>query len=368
MEIIVVNKANSGRRPPVISILFILVDLGYKVKLITCDTSHKFNKMISDKGIDIYVIPLSESSFFGNKIINYLKFNALVFRYIKKTTFNKKPLIWVIDAPTIVALGKKLNNYKFILQIQELHENSKFYFHIISKVINNAEVVFMPEHSRTFLYQLWFKLNKTPVVLPNKPYFLPKKSYLDQISQNYLEKYPTLKDKKIVLYQGGISSVRVLEQIAQALLRFENYILLLVGDEYEDGYVNKLQKINSSTLHIPYITPPYYLALTSLAYIGYVCYNPSSLNNIFCSPNKINEYSFFSLPMIANNIPGIKNIFDKYNPGVIVDVNNIDNICASIKEIDENYIKYKNNSSNIFKDIDNKGKINQIINHIKNEY
>ena len=367
MKIIVINKAMSGKRPPVISVLFILVDLGYKVTLITCDISDKFNKMISDKGIDIYIIPLSNSSLLLNKFINYLKFKLLVFRYLDKTYSNNKTLIWIIDAPTIIALGGKLNKYKFILQIQELHEGSKLYYRGISKVINNAEVVFMPEYSRTFLYQLWYKLNKTPVLLPNKPYFTQKKSYFNTISEKYLNDYPVLKNKKIILYQGGISSVRMLEQIAQALLFFDNYILLLVGNEYEDGYIKIIQKINSSTLHIPYIPAPNYLALTNIAYIGYVCYNPSSLNNIFCAPNKINEYSYFSLPMIANNIPGIKNIFDKYNPGVIVD-DNTNSICNAIKEINTNYGQYKKNSLMICEEIDNKEKINTILNNIKNEY
>ena len=318
MEIIVINKNNSENRPPVISVLHILTKLGYNVTLVCCSSSPKFNLMMKKIGVKIVIIPYYSSKTIIGKIVEYIKFRRSFYKYLNNNFKNKKYLLWLIDAQTILALGKNLLYHKFVLQIQELHEDQKLYLSKISNVIDKAELVFMPEYTRTHLYKFWFKLKKKPIVLPNKPYFLPPREYFDKLSNKYLNMYPELKNKKIIIYQGGISPVRMLEDLAKAITDMKDYVLLLLGSEYKDGYVKKLKNINPNVIHIDYISAPDYLSITRISHIGYICYLPSSLNNMFCAPNKINEYSLWSIPMIANDIPGLKNIFEKYNPGVIL--------------------------------------------------
>jgi glycosyltransferase involved in cell wall biosynthesis len=365
MKIIVINKDNSERRPPVISVLFILSNLGYNITLITCNTSLKFNQMMKDKGIEIVVMPFYNSSSFIGKFIDYVKFRKHVFNYIDNNYNDENFLLWLIDAQTILALGKKLLSYRYILQIQELHEDSKLYLSKISNVIKSAELVFMPEYTRTFLYNLWFNLKQKPIVLPNKPYFLPSKDYFIKMSKKYLNKYPELINKKIIIYQGGISPVRMLDNLAKAILEMNDYVLLLLGTEQSFGYVNKLKKINKNVIHIKYISAPDYLAITRISHIGYICYEPKSLNNIFCAPNKVNEYSFCSLPMIANDIPGLKNIFNIYNPGIIVENVDEHSLKNAIFKIEKNYETFKNNSSKIFNSIDNESTISNNLKKLK---
>ena len=365
MKIIVINKDDSERRPPVISVLFILSNLGYKVTLITCNSSLKFSKMMKDKGIEVIVLPFFNSTSYIGKFVDYVKFRKHVFNYINNNYNNKKFLLWLIDAQTIVALGKKILDYKFILQIQELHEDSKLYLSKISNVISSAELVFMPEYTRTFIYNFWFKLKQKPIVLPNKPYFLPSEDYFNKMSKKYLIKYPELRNKKIIIYQGGISPVRMLDNLAKAILGMNDYVLLLLGNEQSSGYIDKLKKINPNVIHIKYISAPDYLSITRISHIGYICYSPSSLNNMFCAPNKVNEYSFCSLPMIANDIPGLKTIFDIYSPGVIVE--NVDqySLKKAIFKIEKSYEIFKKNSSRIFLNIDNETTISNNLKKIK---
>ncbi len=365
MEIIVINKNNSENRPPVLSVLHILSKQGHNVTLLCCGSSPKFNEMMENIGVKVIVFPFNKSKYFLGKIFEYFNFKRSVYNYLKKNFKNKKYLLWLIDAQTIIALGNKLLYHKFILQIQELHENQKLYLSKISNVINYAELVFMPEYNRTYIYKLWFNMKQKPLVLPNKPYFLPKEDYLDNLSRKYLKLYPELKNKKIIIYQGGISAVRMLDNLAKAIIEMKDYLLLLLGTEYEEGYVDRLKNINPNVIHINYVSAPDYLSITRISHIGYICYLPSSLNNMFCAPNKINEYSFCSLPMIANDIPGLKNIFDKYEPGIILE--NIDEMSLknAITKIEKNYDSFKKNSSKIFLDIDNESTISNNLKKIK---
>lgn len=364
MEVILINKGETQNRPPVISVLFILKKLGYKVTLITCVASPEFINMMKAENISIYVLPFNSRNSRIGKILDYLRFRHKSAVYIRK----KNPedfILWLADAPSIIAMGKSILKFNYILQIQELHETSKFQLNSISKVIGNAKAVFMPEYNRTFLYKIWFKLNKTPIVLPNKPHFLPSRIDLERLKEKHKDKILPLVNKKIILYQGGISRVRLLDRIAKAIMELDDsYTLLLVGKEQESGYINELKNIDSSIVHIPYLPAPDYLVFSTIAYIGYVFYEPISLNNIYCAPNKINEYSAYSLPMIGNDIPGLKTVFERTGAGVIVDENSIDSIKAGITEIDRNYNNYRSNASKVFEMHDNVKTIKNVLSDI----
>ena len=111
MNIILVNKANTSNRPPIISVLFILADLGLNVKLITCKVSSGFKQILTEKKIEVFELPyFSKKSFFG-KIIEYFKFRHYAFKLIKDH-YNDNSLLWIADAQSIVALGNKLKHYK----------------------------------------------------------------------------------------------------------------------------------------------------------------------------------------------------------------------------------------------------------------
>lgn len=367
MDIILVNKGCTENRPPILSVIHILRELNHKVTVITSEASANFIFAMKEKNVKIVVFPSICKTYYFFKIVEYLFFRKRVLNYLDKN-FDKNTLIWIADGTSIVALGPRIKNYKFILQIQELHEKSKMQLHAFSKVIHYAQAVFMPEYNRTFIYQIWFKLKKRPIVLPNKPYFIPSSLELQKLKQKHKNKLDIFKNKKVILYQGGISSVRMLDILAHSIINLGNdYVLLLVGKEQEKGYVNKLKQIDNSIVHISYLPAPEYLVFATVAYIGYVCYEPTSLNNAYCAPNKINEYSAFSLPMIGNNIPGLKSLFKESKAGIIIEENTVNNITEAIMKIDSNYSFYQNNSKSIFSMNDNLLTINKVLNKIQSK-
>lgn len=365
MKVIVIHKNKLTNMPPVISAILNLLELGHEVVLIDNEVDDYWHHRLEAAGVRIYEIPSSGRTFLG-KLKDYYIFRKSVFSILKKEMRDaNNSLLWVEGANTIVSLGTQIKKYKYVLQILELHEGSKFQLRAIDKVIHDAKAVFIPEYNRACIYQVWFNLRQRPYVLPNKPYFLPTTDELTNISKKYQDILLKLKDKKILLYQGGISMTRMLDQIAQANINIgRRFQLLLVGPEQDKNTISKIQAIDNTAIHIPFLPAPDYLVFTSIAYIGYVCYKPTSLNNLYCAPNKINEFSAFSVPMLGNDIPGLKYIFQETGSGVIADTSNVKDIMNKLEYIDENYDALKKNAYNIYAYSDNVATIQSVLQRI----
>ncbi len=363
MQIIYIHKDRFAKRPPVISALLILSDLGYEVTLIDEEVSDYWQGQFRERQI-AFVETHTQAK--GNalvKLLSYYRFQKRVYMALSRIV--KSPsdtIVWVEGAQTIVALGKRLNNFRHILQIQELHEKSTRQKKAIARVIHTAEAVFMPEYCRTLLYKVWYRLEKTPVPLPNKPYMLLEETKSNEILQRYEEQLAGIKGKHVILYQGGIKRIRLLDRVARAIKELgDNYHLLVVGAEQEQGVIAELKAITTEVTHIDFIPAPDYLAFCSIAHIGYVVYQPNSLNNIFCAPNKIFEYAAFGLPVIGNDIPGLKFPIEQNKAGVIVSPDDIESIAEGIRQIEADYASYSEGARNLFLSIDNKRTIQKTL-------
>lgn len=365
--IILITKARLEKRLPVISDLYALLDLGYLPIVVVSGASENLKKRMESAGIKIYIISDCKYKFpipFLNKLFGYYRFRKNCLKLLKQYS-PIKPILWIEGAQTILDLGTSVKKYDYILQISELHEKSKIQLGAIRRVIHEAKVVFMPEYCRTVLYQVWFGLIKHPVVLPNRPYLLPDHKELQTIKTKYAEIISELEGKKVILYQGGIYASRAPEKIVQAAKNVGGYQMLFIGPVSSPQVIDELKKIDPNLIHVNFLPYPDYLIFASVAYVGCAFYKADSINNIFCAPNKINEYSAYSLPMIGNDIPGLKFIFESTGAGVIVDDNDITSIENGLKLLDLNYSYYKSNANKIYKMYDTKKIIADVINNIK---
>ena len=71
------------------------------------------------------------------------------------------------------------------------------------------------------------------------------------------------------------------------------------------------------------------------------------LNDAFCAPNKIYEYSAFGKPILGNNIPGLK-ILEYKEFGAIVDEQDTESVISAIKHIESEYESYSKNGFAFF--------------------
>ena len=85
---------------------------------------------------------------------------------------------------------------------------------------------------------------------------------------------------------------------------------------------------------------------------------------MYCAPNKIWEYSGFGIPMLANDVPGLKYTVEANNAGICVDMSSVENIKNAIHGIDENYESYSKNSLAFFDSC----KVDKIVSNILDKY
>lgn len=366
MKIILIHKAEFHKRPPVINCTLILSELGHDVTLITEDLNNYWKKELTNRKIKQHVIE-NKYKKFGRigKVLAYRNFKRKAFCIIEEEKKkHSSVLLWVEGAYTIVALGKRLNNYPHILQIQELHENSKMQLNAISKVISSAEAVFMPEYNRAAIYRVWFKLDKMPYVLPNKPEVACNETEQQKFANKHKDSLIQLEGKKIIIYQGHIGRDRDLTPFINAIKELGGSFRLLLMGKHTDS-VEEYKKIDNSIIHIDFVPAPEHLIYTSKAYIGILSYDPYSLNNIFCAPNKTFEYSKFGIPLICNELPGLKNVLDTYKTGKAIDTNDVEDIKKAIMDIDSNYEFYSNNAKEFYESVNCKNIINKALTKIK---
>lgn len=363
MKVVYIHKGFFQKRPPVISAVTILNKLGYDITLITAGLSQEWADKLMQMNIKFFVIECKRKTVIG-KLFDFLNFRKKTFSLLEQNGYTPdNTLLWIENANTLVALGNGIKRFKYNLQLQELYDQSPREMFYIRRVINDAEAIYMPEYNRCAIYRVWFKLKKTPYLLPNKTYFVPSEETLAKLKEKHKKVLGFFTNKKVILYQGIIHKERDLSPFVKAVKELGgDFLMVLLGDDY--GMIDNYKRIDPNVLHIKSLPAPDYLAITSCAYIGVVTYDPLELNTTFCAPNKIYEYGYYGLPMIGNDIPGLRYSVGHYNAGVLVDAENEQEVKEAIVYISNHYEELSKNSKLLYESTDNIATIKQSMNAI----
>ncbi|KMQ67900.1 hypothetical protein ACM39_11210 [Chryseobacterium sp. FH2] len=368
-KVLIIHKNTIEKEPPTQMVIQHLLDLGISVKLITLGVNDYWKKNFESKGVEFRdlglgsFVDLNKRSF-SKKIRTWLKYRKDVLKELSQPE-NQNSIIWFVDADSIAPLlfSNIFNKIDYVMHILEMYDHSSFYKYVLNKYINKSKRLIVCEENRAAIFNLWFKPKKYPVVLPNKPYKLLDDTVSHQfLKENYPDFYDNLtkNNSKIILYQGLIAPERDLSFILKAINELgEDFIPVIMGRDF--GMLEHYQEICPRLVHISYIPSPQHLYITSLARIGILIYDPISLNQIFCAPNKIFEYAGYGVPMIGNNIPGLSIPFQKFGCGKVFGTNDTTEIKEIILEIDRNFEQFSQNSQILFDAVDNKTVIKKIL-------
>lgn len=359
MKIIIINKEPLEMIPPLISVIEGIVDLGHSAEVITGNVTIENKKRFESKGIKLHIISFENSFSILKKIRSTLKFRRYIKNFLKTNIYD---LVWVEGGGVYRWAYDIFEKYPFVMQVSELFDTKKTQpvRKGIGKVIHKSSAVVMPELNRATLYQVEYGLKQRPIVLPNKPYFYLTEEDEARCKKKYEKELAVFKEKKVILYQGIIHKERDLSNYIKAVKELgDDYRLVLLGKDY--GVLSEYRKINPEIIHINFIPAPDYLYFTSHAYAGIVTYEPTTLNCAYCAPNKIYEYGRYSLPMIANEIPGLIYTIGQAGAGVIVDEKSVESIKEGILKLDANHLKYAQNARKFYDDTDNVATIKKIL-------
>ena len=361
-NLVAITRERLETCPPIISNLSILAKYDLNITLICGGCNDTTKAMLTEKGIDVKVVEYH----YGNELFKLLKlWSSLKFRQrVVKLLKNVAPDVVIIEGQgAFKIIRSAVERYNYILYVLELYGKHE---KIIGKLIKKAAAVIMPEYNRAVIYQTKFGMKKRPYVLPNKPYFNLTDNDIVNLNEKYKDLLKVFKEKKVVLYQGIIAPERDLTNYIKAVNELgDEYEIVLLGKDW--GALQSFKDLGYHFVHIDFITPPEYLIFTMNAYIGILTYDPMNLNCAYCAPNKLYEYSKYSLPMLGNDIPGLKYTISYHNMGAIVDECSAESIKSGIRKISENYDTYSKNSRLFYEEQDNEKIIDGIVKDVAKE-
>jgi glycosyltransferase involved in cell wall biosynthesis len=201
-------------------------------------------------------------------------------------------------------------------------------------------------------------VNNSIAKLFEQDYHVPFKVVRNIPLRRKITEIPTRKmlglpeDKKIVLLQGsGINVQRGAEEAVEAMQYIDNALLLIVGG---GDVLAELKKsvgelsLQHKVMFVPRQTPEKLAGYTANADIGLTIDKDTNINYRFSLPNKLFDYIYAGVPVLATPLVELKNIIQHYEIGEFIDNHDPVYIAETIKNMlqDEKRLAfYKQNTA-----------------------
>ncbi len=170
-------------------------------------------------------------------------------------------------------------------------------------------------------------------------------------------------DKKILLYQGGFASHRGLIPLVMSIeFLNDDWVLVFMGS----GYMEEVLKTHIGILEsrgvevenkvkfvpkVPQYQLPYW---TAGATVGIIPYENTSLNHLYCTPNKLWEYPNAGVPILVSKLEEMKKIVNRYNNGwFLPELSTAEGIAMVINNLKQEDLNEKRANCQTFIDDDN---------------
>lgn len=144
-------------------------------------------------------------------------------------------------------------------------------------------------------------------------------------------------DHFIFVYQGWLSPERNLEPMIEAMAaQSSDVVLLVVG--YGD-YLETLKDIaskhgvNDRVIFYGRVESDDLPELTQLCDVGIIPYRAVDEMHRYCSPNKLFEFISSQIPMLASDLPYLRDVIAGYDIGWLGDLETVENCAQIMKDI-----------------------------------
>ncbi len=142
----------------------------------------------------------------------------------------------------------------------------------------------------------------------------------------------------VVLFQGGILAGRNLEALvdAMALVTAPAMHLVLLGD---GALTQELSRragaagVRGRVHFHPAVAQSDLLRHTASADLGFIPYQATCLNNLYCTPNKLFEYVAAAVPMLATDLPELRRLIAGNHIGLMMDSSSPQAIARAIDAV-----------------------------------
>jgi len=186
----------------------------------------------------------------------------------------------------------------------------------------------------------WYDENlgkKKSVLVLNSPEFDYKKdNSSSHVSQKkYFHERFNIPSKKLVfIYLGILSKGRGIELILDAFSNdsIDSHVVFMGFGDLSDSIKKKAKHRNNIHLHPP-VKHDLVVELAKTADVGLCFIEKVSLSDYYCLPNKLFEYAFSGIPVLASSFPDLKNYIERYALGACSKVEQ-ESISKTIQQIE----------------------------------
>jgi starch synthase len=148
-------------------------------------------------------------------------------------------------------------------------------------------------------------------------------------------------DQMVVLWQGGTGPSRMLEPVIESLAHYERFTLVIRGpslDMFGDEYKALATRLNVADRLI--LCPPVPSEDVVEAARGADCgvwTLPNLCKNFsYALPNKVFEYLFAGVPLLAADYPEVRRLVNRHQVGLLFDPYDPKSIASQIRSLNEN--------------------------------
>lgn len=149
------------------------------------------------------------------------------------------------------------------------------------------------------------------------------------------EHYQIAREHPVLLFQGGLSAGRNLEALIEAMTLpgTDGIHLVLLGNGQLAARLRRLILRHGlhARVHLhPAVAQTELLRVTMAADAGVIPYQPICLNNYYCTPNKLFEFTAAGLPILASDLPELRRLIQGNDIGMVADLSTAERIAAAM--------------------------------------
>lgn len=385
-KVIIIMRNDMIGYPPTISLVKALLSIGKKVEYVGLYSDAEGKKVLETAGVEFVPIIYPNSNYSKNKILNFIKilrwqirYKRAMKKYLSSMAYDEGTLFWIVFSNATPLFSEHLRKRRYLLHFYEF-ENPRLSwksrlaapFYDADELLQGAEATIHCEYNRAMILNGINGIVKPTYILPNKPYDdnNAEPTADEETGKLIASVRERIVGRKAILYQGIFNTKeRRLDEFCQAMkLLGDDYVFIIMGKIGKDLDYIKEKYSYDNILFIPFVRPPYHLQITKLAHIGIITYRPQStslgnvVNTYYCAPNKIFEYSKFGIPMISNELPGLKQIYERFGCGSIIEGEMTPSkIAKTIRGIDRRYDEMSKGSEAYFSSVDFKEIVQRIV-------
>ncbi len=177
-----------------------------------------------------------------------------------------------------------------------------------------------------------------PVIAMNCAY---RQAPTDPPERRFHERLGLPVGARVVLYQGGFSPGRGIEQLVAAIPSIPDAVLVLLGYGVLQPEIERLAadpaladpRLGRLVRVLPAVPPDALLGWVAAADVVAMPIQPSTLNHRLTTPNKLFEAMAVGVPVVASDLPGMAPIVRETGCGVVCDPTDPAAVAGAIREI-----------------------------------